>query len=341
MLTEDTRSRLLANKLIGICRSLGVEGAEAAAGIVGGATAIDPSGRGWVLVQDEAARGLGAALAWGERRSGGVVTCVVDVDREGRPQSEAGAALTRRLAGLAPGADGRVGVVVVDGATVGIVPAAPVEAHGPFSLDPIFEPLLPAAAAAGVEIEVHADGTASLEVLGLEVGRFARSDDGSPLLRVGAGRHDRDTFDELFDGAPTALALASAAAMVRTLRHSDAGTGPGNLLQRARWMRSVALSEGRSLVAIPEATPAEDLRTLRCAAAIAEDGTLVAFSAGIDLDLVPTIADAWLRCDAAGRTPHRVEVHVPTGDDMAITTDLLRHLLVPAHLSAVTPPWDG
>jgi hypothetical protein len=150
---------------------------------------------------------------------------------------------------------------------------------------------------------------------------------------VGVGRHDRYAHDELHQGEPDAAVLAKTADLVRERRRADAHPGPANLLQRERWLRTTL-----DVAPLPEPAFPSDLRRSRPAAGLAENGdVLVVCSAGVDLDLVPTAADAWV---AAGRRPSQVRLVVPAGDDMPITHELARLLLCPAKVLTVDPPWS-
>jgi len=199
------------------------------------------------------------------------------------------------------------------------------------------------AAAARVEVVVHADGALTFELLGLEVARVAA--DGA--LSVGAGKHDRDATSELYAGEPTREALVRAAEVLRQERRPGAQPGPANLLQRERWLCRwlvsgptplAASGVGGPLVPVPDPAPPVDLRRPRPAAATAEGGrVLIVCSAGVDLDLVPTAA--WLRAWAAPDA-ERIVLVVPVGAEQQILSDLAPLLPVPAAVVAVVAPWE-
>ncbi len=338
-LDEDTRRRLLAAKALGIVRSRGAVPVGEPQPLMGGAATLVEGGGGWVLVQREPERALGAALAWSVRHGATSTTCVVDVGPDGRPQAAAAALVAAKAAALAPPPS----VLAVSGSTVEAVAPASLPRAGPH------EPTAPAArrledgAAARADLIVHQDGSLTFEVLGLEVARVGA--DGT--MAVGAGKHDREATSELYGGEPTREALVRAAGTVRQLRHPGAQPGPATLLQRERWLRHALIAGpvpfGAApsigpLVAVADPGPPVDLRRLRPAGATTQDGrVLVVCSAGIDLDLVPTAA--WLRAWAAPAAEEIVLV-LPTGDDQPVVRDLARLLPVPATVVTVTPPWE-
>ena len=208
LMEQQQRARLLGHKLRLIA---GVQ--TESSPVAGGAGLLDGD-RAWVLVEDDAERGLGMTLAWAVRQR---ATSAVTVVNE-RPVAEV---LARRATALSfP-----VEVRYVDGtASLEASPADPPPA-GPYEPAPGVEAHLPAAAAAGVEVVPHADGSVSFEVLGLEAGRVTA--DGK--LSVGVGRHDRDAHDELYQGEPNAAALIKTADVLRERRRAGAQSGPRQL----------------------------------------------------------------------------------------------------------------
>jgi hypothetical protein len=61
-------------------------------------------------------------------------------------------------------------------------------------------------------------------------------------------------------------------------------------------------------------------------------------SSGIDLNLVPAAADAWL---ADGRDGCRLIIAVPSGDDHPVTRDLAAALREPATVVTVPADWNA
>lgn len=331
-----TTSNLLVAKVLGVARTQGATPVGAPQPLGGGAATMVEGGGAWVLVQRDAERALGAALAWSVRHGATSTTCVVDVGRDGRPQRDAAGLVAAKAAAMsAP-------PTVLLLARTGIEVAAPsvLPSHVPAVASALASLRLDDAAAARIDVVVHADGALTFEILGLEVARVAA--DGS--LLVGAGKHDRDATNELYGGEPTREALVRAAEVIRQERRADAAPGPANLLQRERWLRHALMADRAllgldgPLVAVPDPTPPVDLRRPRPAGATTQEGTvLVVCSAGIDLDLVPTAA--WLRAWAAPQA-ERIVLVVPTGDDQPILADMAPLLPVAATVTAVTAPWE-
>jgi hypothetical protein len=332
-LDHQTRARLLEARLAGVVKTRDGQPGEPES-IRGGAGVVGPDGTSWVLVQDEPARGVGMALAWASRHGAATTTLVVDVDAHGRPQDAAAALAARKGAVL------RVPVPVwwIEGRDVHDAVPPPAQPRGPHIPAEAAVPWLDAARAAGLDVSVLADGSVSFEVLGLEVGRATAAG----VLQVGAGRHDREATEEVWAGEPGREALVRAAEAVRIERRADRIPTQASTLQRERWLRRALVADPsplglETLLVLPDAAPAADLRRPRPAGAVTPDGSvLVVCSAGADLDLIPTAAD--LR---ASHVPDatRIVLVVPPGDDHPITRDLLAHLPVPAELVTVPPPW--
>ena len=338
-LDEETRRRLLAAKTLGIARSQGAVPLGDPQPLMGGAATLVEGGGGWVLVQREPERGVGAALAWSIRHGATSTTCIVDVDGDGRPQRVAAELAAAKAATLDP----RPTVLAVDGSTVEGVEPPPLPAPGPHRPAASAAARLDGAAAARADVVVHEDGSLTFEVLGLEVARV--NADGT--MAVGAGKHDREATSELYGEQPTREALVRAVETVRQLRRADAQPGPATFLQRERWLRHALLEDPTALdavgvagplVPVADPSPPLDLRRPRPAGAVADEGrVLVVCSAGIDLDLVPTAG--WIRAWAAPAA-ERVVLVVPLGDDKPILHDLTSLLPVPAAVVAVAPPWE-
>lgn len=295
------------------------------ASLPGGAALRHPTDDvAWVLVEDDPARGLGAALAW----------AAPDDELHLLVAPEAAPTLARRAELFSRD----VHVWAVDGTSLTPASPAPLPADPPLDFDP--EPFVALFERAGAEAVVEA-GVLRAEVRGLEV---ARVEDGGRLA-VGVGKHDREahrevtlgeeqTFEQLFE-------------TVRIVAEHRVAGGEGHAayhLAPERWLRSVVLQRpesvgAASLHAVPSPVVREDLRAPAPAPAAGVDpeGTslLVACSVGVDIDLVPAAADAWL---ADGRKP-RLVICVPEGDDHRVTRDLVAALAVPAGIVTVDREW--
>jgi hypothetical protein len=298
------------------------------AGLPGGAALYLPSeGRAWVLVEDQPTRGLGPALTWAARHASPDDELHVLVAAEAAPTLARRAALFSR----------DVVVWAVDGTSLRPAEAAPLPAEPP--LDPGADAFVALFEEVGAEAVVEG-GMLRAEVLGLEV---ARVEEG-PRLAVGVGKHDREAHREVKGGEPGFDELFEVVRIVA--QHRVAG-GEGHAayhLSPERWLRAVVVRQpslvgAASLHPVPSPVVRDDLRAPAPApaAGVDHDGDslLVVCSVGLDLDLVPAAADAWL---ADGRKP-RLVVCVPGGDDHRVTHDLVGALAVPAEVVTVDREW--
>ncbi|MBW3615509.1 MAG: hypothetical protein KY439_09415, partial [Actinobacteria bacterium] len=224
-------------------------------------------------------------------------------------------------------------------------------------LDPRVEEMRPMLEQLGAECVVE-EGILRAEVLGLEVARVEMGQPGPerpsergggperPQLAVGVGKHDREAQrevrgenqgrDELFE-------------VIRLVAEHRVPTGFGHAayhLAPERWLRAVVIRRpelvgAKHLEAVAPPFPREDLRQLAPApaAGVAPDGEplLVVCSVGVDVDVVPAGADAWL---ADGREP-RLVFCVPEGDDHPLTRELTAALVVPAEIVTLPEGWRG
>jgi len=325
-LEPERRQALLAAKLGALVRDEWGDGDRSPSPFPGGA-ALRAGSVGWVLVEDEPKRALGGALAWARRA--GVEELHVLVE-------SAAGVLARRAGGFAPPPQ----VWLVDGRSVSAATADPV---------PV-EPGLPPESAVFVDTitELGADavvehGLLRGEVLGLEVCRVV---DG--YLEVGVGKHDREAQALIHADRPPLDALAEAIGVVRHFRRAGAPVHPANRLALERWLRAAVIArpdlvglDGVALVPTPSPADRSDLRKPAAAPAVSvpadAGGILVVCSTGIDTDLVPGAADAWL---AAGR-PHRHLIVVPEGDDHPVTRTLAAQLVQPADVVTVGKDWQA
>ena len=305
------------------------------------------SARAWVLIDDGVVARFGAALAWASRSGGASLDVIVD-------GSGAGGSSAAGASGVAAGASGVVarraqcfspapGVWVVSGRTLSPAVAAPVVPGGeegpPAELVELLE-------SHGLEA-VWEHGVLRGEVLGLEVARTVGS-----RLEVGVGRHDRVARREMRPSEPVGLALEEAAEAVRARRRPGAGVHPANTLARARWLRSVVVSSGsgyglESLRVVEPPLPWFDLPEAGAAPAVgvvADSGrpVVVVFSAGVDLDLVPTAADCRLLYGSGpGGSESELWLMMPEGDDVPVTHELAGRLSPPAVVRTVGRGWEA
>jgi hypothetical protein len=117
-----------------------------------------------------------------------------------------------------------------------------------------------------------------------------------------------------------------------------------NQIATEGWLRAVVIAHpdlvgARRLAAAAPPRPRGDLRVPRPAPAAGEDSDgrplLVVCSTGVDVDLVPTAADARL---LDGRGP-RLLLVVPEGDDHPVTRRMAAALREPAEIVTVTKDW--
>lgn len=298
----------------------------AGAGLVedgpGGAT-------GWVLADAGPARALGPAVVWARRSAVATLHLLVD---------DAGAAglLARRapLFALSPSIWRVVGRTLEAAAPVAHVVEPP--------LDPRLVEVASVFVAAGCDRVVE-HGRVVAEVAGLEVARVSVGPDGEPLLEVGVGRFDREAHAMISGGDIDAARLAEVVRLVAEHRRPGAPPHPLKALVperalRARVVATPSLVGAERLVAVPPVVEAPDLRTALPAPAVGEavDGApvVVVCSTGIDLDVVPTAADTWLRDGRSGR----LVVAVPTRDVHPVTEELAGALVAPAEVVGVPAP---
>jgi hypothetical protein len=284
----------------------------------------------WVLAPDDDVRLLGSALAWSVRNPVRALHLVADPPTAG--------VLARRASAFVEPPQ----VWQVDGARLD--PAEPAAA-------PLFD-VPPASAltfidtlvAAGVDVVVE-HGSITGEILGLEIARVEVSADGQAELQVGVGRHDRDAFAMVHGNQPIDEALARVVEAVQAQRYPGAPTSQALArLSPERWLRATHLHDPepfgfRALEGVEGTVARSSVKDAMAAFALGinshGDEVVVAFSTGIDLDLVPHAADV-----RASRSPdaHLVLV-LPTRDDHQITRALAAALVRPADIVTVSDDW--
>jgi len=282
---------------------------------------------GWVLLDELAGRGLGRALAWADQQG---VTALHVLAEDATDVLARRAALFRS----APC------VWTVEGRSVR--PATPAEPHRPAVPPSEALGLVGMLRDADVDIVVE-HGRVTGELLGLEIACVVVDDTGA-RLEVGVGRHDREAFSMIHGDLPTAEALARVVEDVRRHRRAGVGHHPLGRLAAERWLRAAVLARP-SVVGADELEPVEGtvvrhrVDEVTCAVALGtgSDGSavVVACSVGIDLDLVPSAADARL----AHAPDARLVLVLPERDAVAVTRRLAGALVAPAEVRTVPDDW--
>lgn len=337
----DRRAALLAAKLAALVRGRWGDASPDArpGGFPGGATLAEPAGgRLWVLMAADADRRLGAALAVASRASSRQVHLLVDAG-DAAASAQVGSVLARRASSFADAPT----VWAIDGLDLTqVAPAAPGIDAAPAPEAELYRPVL---VAAGLEAVVEG-GNLVGELLGLEVARVVVSPDGGAHIEVGVGRFDREVGAMMFKELTDTDALARAVEFVAQHRVAGAPRHPLNQLVPERWLRSVVVAHpelvgAAELRPVGSAIPRANLKEGGVATAIGTDlagePLVVTCSTGVDLELVPGAADDRLT-HAPGA---RLVLAVPTKDALALTTDLARHLVLPADVVAMGDDWSA
>jgi hypothetical protein len=337
----------------------GGEPAPVAGSYGGGPTLLDRlTRRAWALADAGSPAALGPALVWASRNDVHELHVLVE-------GTEAAAVVARRaqLWARPP----RVWVVE----RRRLAPAVPAPAPVPIEPPAAARAWIPTLLDHGAEVVVE-HGVILGEVRGLEVARVvpdapgdgerptpggpgvasAAGTNGAWHLEVGVGRHDRRARNELLPDEPITEALTRAVGLVRRLRVGGAARHPANTLARERWLRSVVvgrpeLAGAASLQPVAPPLPRTDL--LLPTPAVAEgpglDGSslVVACSTGVDLDLVPSAADARhiLSLLQPSAPAARLVLVLPEGDDYPVTRDLAAGLAAPAEIAVVPRAWEA
>jgi len=339
---RDRRARLLAAKLRALIASTGGGPAEPPNAVQppGGAAGLVSGDAGWYLADVDPVRALGGAMAWFDRAEVRRDRSHVVIDGE-----VAATTIATRLAAFQPRARPavwRVRDAVLDPVLVPELAAA-VAALAPaphfdrdHDLDALPAPDRTAVAALldalgavdAVAVERDWSGLV-LTVRGLEIARVVAAAGGA-RLDVGVGRFDRDARRELRGSLPLDLEdLAREVEAVRqvastVLEHRRAGA-PEHPLRSVRaecWLRSRVMAEpalagldpGAELVPVAPPVPTGDLAARSVAVATSPDAVVVT-SVGIDIDLVPAAAHAWMQAVAgAPATEPRLVIAVPARD---------------------------
>jgi len=286
----------------------------------------DSSGnRAWIVSMSDDLAALGGVLVWLDRERPAEVDLVFD--------HHAGIH-ARRVALLAP--ECRVWQVEGDSVTLAVADAISPPLPRPLDAAHLEAPLVEL----GLEV-VCEDGILRGEIAGLEVARILHGADG-PVLEAGVGRFDREAGVLLHAGRSPVEAVADAAAQVRPHRTSGAVSHAVNRLARERWLRHLVLHDSAAfdldLPSLVEPIPPRaNLLEVVPAALLGTDGdrsVLLVCSVGVDLGLVPAIADL-----LAVHRPDLVRIVVPERDRLPHLERLVSRLPLPADIRTIATPW--
>ena len=187
--------------------------------------------------------------------------------------------------------------------------------------------------------KVYEFGTWSGEIFGLEVLRVFDNE-----IQVGVGKLDREANSLISRGKPVSDVLSSAVEIVRLSRNSESSLHPLSRLVRERWLRADAVANPReygmeSLILLEPPIERKSLRDSMPTAAMGFDEkgekVLYVFSVGIDIRLVPFIADLVLL-----ELPDRVEVVIPNKDILVPIEKSLKFLNIPLTIRGVVGGWE-
>jgi hypothetical protein len=308
----------------------------------GCAAAVTSDGDAWFLAGDEPIRALGPALVWFDRaQPSGIRNLVVD-------DGDAVATLARRVVAFRPErrpvlhavVGSHLDVVVIADLAGAVAQSEPLlrfdreqfVARVPPAVRTPVEALLDALATVdALAIELDQSGLLTT-VRGLEVARLFVGDE-EAWFEVGVGRFDRYAGRELRGALPLDRRgpgpeidlLRNAVATVLEHRRADAPEHQLRTLRAECWLRSQIVTDptragfdaATKFTPAAPPVPVPDLVTRSIAPAVAV-GEVVVCSTGIDLDLVPAAAHAWLQAAHALGGHPRLTLVVPERDDHAV-----------------------
>lgn len=330
----ELRGRLLGAKLRGLvgdhlARPIDAEptGLPSGAGLV-----VD--GAAWIIVDGDADRSLGAALAWTVRQNATALHLIAE---------HATGLLARRAARF----ELPISIWYPEGRTLLPAVAEQLEPHpDPADEHVAFSQLIEQG---GADVNVE-HGVVTGEVRGLEVcrvvdeatiGRLVELGDVDPSsidvepgvrLEVGVGATDREAFQIIHGDVPTLDALAGVVSSVRSHRSVEAVQHPLNRMAPERFMRWQAVDEPErvgmaSVVAAPPPVPRPNMREQAAAVAVGTDAGgdehVLVFTSGVDLDVVPFSVDARLALAAWRPVPYSsVRIVARANDLVPITREI-------------------
>jgi len=326
------RAALLRAKVSGLVASGFGPGEREPRDFPGGAALIGAD-TAWILIDERPLASFGPALVWADRQAVADVHLLVE--------AEAGV-LARRAQLFEPAPT----VWQVDGtALTQADPAPPRTVPEAIGTPELAQHLIDA----DLEVFVE-DGIVRGELLGLEVARIVHGTStggvplDEPMLEVGVGHADREMTAVIHAGLSPVHQLSRVKEIVQAHRRPGAERHPLNQLAPERWLRALLVADpGRiGLAALRPADPAvarPNLRDRAVAIAVGRDTTggevVVACSVGVDLDLVPSAADARIT-HAPGA---RLLLVVPERDAHPVTVALAARLRAPAEVVTVPDGW--
>lgn len=277
------RAALVGSSLRALLTDAGLTPVGEPAGIGTGAALMADDGTAWVLLVDQPAGGLGAALAWAVRRDATSLQVLA---------SEGTGVLARRAASFGL----PITVSHLEGRTR--VPAV-AEALAPSVLVPERHRELVSLIVAGGAEPIEEHGVLVGEVAGLEVCRVVDDPQtGEVRLEVGVGAHDRETFQMLHGDRPKVEALADVVRSVGAHRSVGAPQHPLNQLAASRLLRARIVAHpslvgtGPLVGAEPPAARSNLKDEVPCVAREVDSSRIVVCTSGVDLDVVPWAVDA-------------------------------------------------
>lgn len=327
---DDSGSGSRRNQLIGIkLRALVGDhlGADSVAvpTPMGVGAAVIHEGLAWVYLDDRPSTRLGAALVWAKRAGASGLQVVAEADT---------GVLARRSTAF------DMPIVVWHAEGRALLPAV---------VEPILEPKSPPQhhdefrelIIQGGATPVVEHGVLVGEVNGLEVCRVVDDPHLSVTrLEVGVGAHDREAFQMLHGDRPTVESLARIVAAVSAHRQPGARQHPLNQLGAERLLRWRVEQEPAIVgaAAVTPMNPPVERANLKDPVPCAAIGTdtigrrfVLAFSTGVDLNLVPFAADARIVASASNTDippDCRLVLVTPSRDQVAaalLLADLLKH----------------
>ena len=241
----------------------------------------------------------------------------------------------RRAATLAPG----LSVHAIDAGALQAAVVEPIAAPHPVADD--IAPLVALIERSGAQAVIE-DGIVRAEVAGLEVGRLVDGPHGS-TLEVGVGRFDREAGVLLHADRPIEPTLVGTIEQVRGHRTTGAPLHAVNRIGRERWLREVIRQEpglaGVGDVELVEPIPPRtSLLEPTAAALLGRDGerrVLVVCSVGVELGLVPAVADL-----VAQHGPDEVRLVLPARDTLPYLERLAARLPVAVGFVDAPVPWS-